>query len=121
MDCPCIWMCRQLDQWRQKREEQIEREVEEENRRNAVFERQLHVQELLQQRNAIQKLLLAVDSLRQIRVSKLRKQGYRDCDVKDPIEEGLLKRCQEDVASYKEVKVSKKKLEWCDLADLAHF
>lgn len=105
-------MCRQLDQWRQKREEQIEREVEEENRRNAIFERQLRVQELLQQRNELQKLLLAVDSLRQIRVGKLRKQGYTDCDVKDPIEDGLLKRCKEDVADYKEVKVSKKKMEW---------
>ena len=53
-----------------------------------------------------------MDSLRQIRVGKLRKQGYTDCDVKDPIEDGLLKCCKEDVANYKEVKVSKKEMEW---------
>ena len=94
--------------------------MEEENRRNAVFERQLHVQELLKQRNEIQKLLLAVDSLRQIRVSKLRKQGYTDYEAKDPIEDGLLERCKEDVGNYKEVKVSKKKMEWQFVVRLLH-
>ena len=46
-------------------------------------------------------------------MQKLEKQGYRPETVEDPIETGLLKTAQNDVDSYKETTVSRRKRkEW---------
>lgn len=103
---------RQLDMWRREMEQQMEEEVEEERKREAIFEKETRIQQLLKQRTELQKLLLSVDSLRRTRFRKLQNQGYSEELGKDPIEEGLLRTCQKEVEGYKEVTVSKKKSEW---------
>ena len=103
---------RQLDMWRKEREQQMEEEQEEERKREAIFEKEIQIQHLLKQRTDLQKLLLSVDSLRRIRIQKLRNQGYLEESGTDPVEEGLLRTCKKEVEGYKEVTVSKKKSEW---------
>lgn len=98
--------------WRREMEQQMEEEVEEERKREAIFEKETRIQQLLKQRTELQKLLLSVDSLRRTRFRKLQNQGYSEELGKDPIEEGLLQTCQKEVEGYKEITVSKKKSEW---------
>ena len=105
--------CSQIDVWKKEREKQNEAEVEEEMKQTTIYEKQLEIQRLKRERYELEKLFCSIHELCTRRVQKLEKQGYRPETVEDPIETGLLKTAQNDVDSYKETTVSRRKRkEW---------
>lgn len=105
--------CSQIDVWKKEREKQNEAEVEEEMKQTTLYEKQLEIQRLKRERYELEKLFCSIHELCTRRVQKLEKQGYRPETVEDPIETGLLKTAQNDVDSYKETTVSRRKRkEW---------
>lgn len=99
--------------WKREREKQNEAEVEEEIKQTTIYEKQLEIQRLKRERYDLEKLFCSIHELCTQRVQKLEKQGYHPETIEDPIEKGLLKTAQNDVDSFKETTVSKRKRkEW---------
>ena len=105
-----VLQCRQIDKWKAEREQLIEQEKEEEELRNKIYEKESKIQELFKKRNEIQRLVCSIDSLFHLRLEKLKSKGYKPASqpTEDP---PLLVRAREEIATYNEKAVIKRKKE----------